>query len=178
MRLKNAAEPYWIKAGVELLAVKSELPHGEFAEWVKRNFTKSYPTARNYMQLADAQNANALAFPTQREGLREIGKDAIANQRNERTQRSVSACDTHKPIAMPASHRKNVSTGLWRLKTPTARPCIEPQEVAHLLPMGNTPAGLFRTQVLAIRISLTHGFIRNVGSAIRNIEPNAHRILI
>ena len=66
---KEAAEraglPYYQAAGEKMLEAKEQLKHGEFTDWVKRNFNLSMTSAQNYMNLARAmseQKPRALGF--------------------------------------------------------------------------------------------------------------------
>ncbi len=47
-----AGLPYYTKAGEYLLAAKAQCKHGEFSAWLRRNFSKSERSARDYMKLA------------------------------------------------------------------------------------------------------------------------------
>nr|WP_246152151.1 DUF3102 domain-containing protein [Roseospira navarrensis] len=40
------------RAGEALLAVKKEIPHGQFKAWVEANCSVSYDTAKEYMRVA------------------------------------------------------------------------------------------------------------------------------
>jgi hypothetical protein len=42
---------HYRRAGELLLEAKGQMPHGDFKGWVERNFSRSYRTAREYMQL-------------------------------------------------------------------------------------------------------------------------------
>jgi hypothetical protein len=59
---ERAAMPHYCAAGAKLLEAKSQLSHGEFGPWLKRNFKLSAGSARRYMRLAEAENASALSF--------------------------------------------------------------------------------------------------------------------
>jgi hypothetical protein len=51
-------------AGAELLAVKEELPHGQFMKWCEQHLAQrsiSYPTANRYMHVAEALQTKFLA---------------------------------------------------------------------------------------------------------------------
>jgi hypothetical protein len=50
-RIKRTAEDV-IAIGQDLLAVKEELEHGQFQDWLKAEFDMSYPTANNFMNVA------------------------------------------------------------------------------------------------------------------------------
>jgi hypothetical protein len=45
----------------ELLAAKAEMPHGEWAAWLKNEFAWTERTARNYMQVAEAFKTERLS---------------------------------------------------------------------------------------------------------------------
>ena len=71
---ERAALPYYRAVGEKLLEAKSQLPHGEFQTWVKRNFTVSTRMVRYYMALAEeaaTQNGNAFPFSSLRDFIRE-----------------------------------------------------------------------------------------------------------
>lgn len=59
---QNAGMPYYRAAGEKLIEAKSQLAHGEWQEWLKRNFSLTARTAQNYMQMADAQKRNVFRF--------------------------------------------------------------------------------------------------------------------
>ena len=61
---ERAGLPYYRAAGEKMIEAKEQLKHGEFTDWVKRNFNISERTARDYMSLARAmQNQNGRALP-------------------------------------------------------------------------------------------------------------------
>jgi hypothetical protein len=53
----SAGLPYYKAAGEKLLEAKGQLPHGEFKDWVGRNFTVGYAQASLYMKMVDATRA-------------------------------------------------------------------------------------------------------------------------
>lgn len=72
---ERAGMPHYRAAGEKLIEAKSQFVdqdgkwkrHGEWYDWLKRNFTLSRQTADLYIKLAEetrGQNANALAFST------------------------------------------------------------------------------------------------------------------
>src|SRR5258708_34037804 len=50
--LKRTAENI-IQVGQNLVAVKDMLPHGAFQPWLQVEFSMSYPTADNFMRVAE-----------------------------------------------------------------------------------------------------------------------------
>ena len=62
---ERAGLPHYRAAGEKLIEAKSQLPHGEFVQWVERNFTVTIRHARRYMDLAKATQATekGLASP-------------------------------------------------------------------------------------------------------------------
>jgi hypothetical protein len=75
---KEAAEraglPYYQAAGEKLWEAKAQLKHGEFNDWVKRNFGISKGTAWRYMKLAKAaadEKFSALNFSSMRDFFRQ-----------------------------------------------------------------------------------------------------------
>jgi hypothetical protein len=70
---QRAGLPYYRAAGEKMLEAKAQVAHGEFQDWIKRNFKISPRTARHYMDLAAAtQNGNAFPFSSLRDSIREI----------------------------------------------------------------------------------------------------------
>lgn len=63
-RLKRTAEDI-IAIGQDLLEVKEWLEHGQFKPWLQSEFQMSYPTAVNFMRVADrfGKNINFIHFP-------------------------------------------------------------------------------------------------------------------
>lgn len=62
---EKAGMEYFRAAGEKLLEAKSQIPHGQFQDWVKRNLKVSARQARKYMALAEAtagQNGTAIPF--------------------------------------------------------------------------------------------------------------------
>jgi hypothetical protein len=81
---KEAAEragmPYYQAAGEKLIEAKAQLKHGEFTDWVKRNFSVSIQWARQYMALAEhAQKESAVSFSTMGDFIRKTGPDPNYN---------------------------------------------------------------------------------------------------
>jgi Ulp1 family protease len=57
---ESAGVPYYRAAGEKLIEAKSQLNHGEWAIWLKKNFQRSQNQAQNYMNLArDSHNPRA-----------------------------------------------------------------------------------------------------------------------
>lgn len=63
-RLKRTAEDI-IAIGQDLIEVKERLEHGQFKPWLQSEFEMSYPTAVNFMRVADrfGKNINFIHFP-------------------------------------------------------------------------------------------------------------------
>lgn len=81
---KEAAEqagmPYYQAAGEKLIEAKSQMAHGEFTPWVKRNFDVTIQWARKYMALADhAQKESAVSFSSMGDFIRKTGPDPEYN---------------------------------------------------------------------------------------------------
>src|SRR4029453_15369356 len=58
----HAGLEHYRRAGALLIEAKSQLQHGEWRAWLKRNFVLSHETARRYMNLArENQNARSRA---------------------------------------------------------------------------------------------------------------------
>lgn len=51
---KNASMPYYRAAGEKMLEAKGQLEHGEFGDWIKRNFGLGKDQSGFYMKLAIA----------------------------------------------------------------------------------------------------------------------------
>jgi Protein of unknown function (DUF3102) len=68
---EQAAMPYYKAAGEKLIEAKAQLPHGQFGDWVKRNFKLSARTASEYMSFArttaDIEIGSALPFSSLRD---------------------------------------------------------------------------------------------------------------
>lgn len=81
---ERAGMPYYRAAGEKMLEAKGQLDHGEFGDWVERNFAIKDRQARRYMSLADAtrntQNGRARDFTSIRDmerkttGVQSFGK--------------------------------------------------------------------------------------------------------
>jgi DUF3102 family protein len=50
---ESAGLEHYRRAGEMLIEAKSQVKHGEWGAWLKRNFTMSAPTAHKYMRLAN-----------------------------------------------------------------------------------------------------------------------------
>lgn len=50
---------HYINAGFKLIQAKKQVPHGEWATWLKNNFELSQETARNYMNVAKRFGVNS-----------------------------------------------------------------------------------------------------------------------
>lgn len=61
MRLKRSAEDI-IAIGQDLHAAKARLPHGKFQEWLAAEFDMSYPTAVNFMRVAERFGGKSINF--------------------------------------------------------------------------------------------------------------------
>lgn len=51
---KAAGGPYYTAAGAKMLEAKGQMPHGEFTDWISRNFKIGIRHAQQYMSLARA----------------------------------------------------------------------------------------------------------------------------
>jgi len=67
----RASLPYYQAAGEKMLEAKSQLKHGEFQDWIKRNFEISIRHAQSYMAAADAEKRSGLRFSSLSEAIRE-----------------------------------------------------------------------------------------------------------
>jgi len=56
---EQAALPYYEAAGDKMLEAKPQLRHGEFQDWIKRNFKLSYRQAARYMDYANRTTKSA-----------------------------------------------------------------------------------------------------------------------
>jgi len=63
-RLKRTAEDI-IAIGLDLIEVKAILQHGQFKPWLQSEFQMSYPTAINFMRVAErfGKNINFIHLP-------------------------------------------------------------------------------------------------------------------
>jgi hypothetical protein len=72
---QQAGMPHYKAAGEKMIEAKSQLGHGEFEPWIKRNFNITSRQAREWMNLARTtshiQNGSALPFSSIRETVRE-----------------------------------------------------------------------------------------------------------
>jgi hypothetical protein len=60
---EKAGLEHYRRAGEMLIEAKEQLRHGEFSQWLRRNFTLSRATATRYMKLVEVtQNARSRAF--------------------------------------------------------------------------------------------------------------------
>jgi hypothetical protein len=57
----SAGLEHYRRAGALLIEAKSQLQHGEWRAWLKRNFVLSHETARRYMTLARENHMHAQA---------------------------------------------------------------------------------------------------------------------
>ncbi len=63
--------PYFIAAGEKLIEAKATCNHGEFQNWIKRNFNVTHETARVWMIAArKSQNPSALGFSSLRQAIK------------------------------------------------------------------------------------------------------------
>src|ERR1051325_6615072 len=65
-RAKKDAEDIaecWVEAGKRLIAIKHEVGHGKFGQWIEDNCDFSQSTAENYMNLAKAVEAGTHKIP-------------------------------------------------------------------------------------------------------------------
>lgn len=81
-KAKDAAEraglPYYQAAGEKMIEAKSQLNHGEFTDWMKRNFDISIQHARKYMRLAEhsaGQKESADSFSSLADFVRQTAKN-------------------------------------------------------------------------------------------------------
>jgi hypothetical protein len=54
---KQASQPFYKAAGEKLIEAKAQLRHGEWSDWLKRNFNRSERLARMYMSYAKTETA-------------------------------------------------------------------------------------------------------------------------
>ena len=59
---EHAGLPFYRRAGEKMLEAKPQVAHGNFQDWVKRNFTITYETARRYMRLAEDEKTTGVVF--------------------------------------------------------------------------------------------------------------------
>ena len=85
----RAGLPYYQAAGEKMLEAKLQLKHGEFGDWIKRNFALKERQARLYMELARATSnkeiGSTLPFSSLSDFVREplIKMEAVtANERH------------------------------------------------------------------------------------------------
>jgi len=69
---ERAGMPHYIDAGQKLLEAKPQVGHGNFEDWIKRNFKINGPQARRYMDLArHMKNDSAPSFSSISEFVRQ-----------------------------------------------------------------------------------------------------------
>jgi hypothetical protein len=75
----RASLPHYRAAGEKLLEAKSQLPHGAFQPWVRREFKVSPRTAQHYMRLAEAtaEKRNAFRFSSLNDSIRQQRRPRI-----------------------------------------------------------------------------------------------------
>jgi hypothetical protein len=79
-RGRAAGLPHYRAAGAKLNEAKSQMHHGEFTGWIKRNFSVSPKQVRVWMGLAAAeQNAPAGAFSSLSDFIRQTS-DPVYNR--------------------------------------------------------------------------------------------------
>lgn len=90
---EEAGLPYKQAAGAKLREAKNQLSYGEWGSWLKRHFTLSQETARQYMNFAKAtegEDSRNLGFSSMNDFHRQTGSPAY---------RSVtSKQDWHEPV--------------------------------------------------------------------------------
>ena len=59
----DAGLEHYRRAGEMLLEAKAQIEHGQWQAWVRRNFTLSMDTAKNYMKLARVTSEKGSAIP-------------------------------------------------------------------------------------------------------------------
>lgn len=95
---KRASLPYYRAAGEKLLEAKSQIPHGEFQAWVRRQFKVSPRTAQYYMRLAEAtaENRNAFRFSSLNDSIRHQRRPRLDGEsRSEPSDDSYSNAHLH-----------------------------------------------------------------------------------
>lgn len=60
---KSASMPYYCAAGEKMIEAKSQLAHGEFQPWIKRNFRIGFAQANLYMSYARATGGKQSSLP-------------------------------------------------------------------------------------------------------------------
>lgn len=119
---------YAIKCGEELIKIKAELKHGEFAIWIEANMPISYSMCRKYMQLYNNKNLikmdNELSIWTITDALnhisklkdepKQIVKDGIVNNDSNRN----SSSHLNKTESLPIENNdSNMSSSSYLNKT-------------------------------------------------------------
>jgi hypothetical protein len=79
---EEAGLPYYRAAGEKMLEAKPQIPHGNFRNWIERNFPIRYKHARRYMQLAEETTEKSLArdFSSLGDFLRQSGNEPSYNR--------------------------------------------------------------------------------------------------
>ena len=91
--IEAAGLPYKIAAGGKLLEAKSQQKHGEWGPWLKRHFSLSQETARQWMHLAEktaGQNPSTLGFSSLNDFHRQTGSPAYRDV--------ITKRDWHGPV--------------------------------------------------------------------------------
>lgn len=79
---KAATAPYFAAAGEKMLEAKGQMPHGQFTDWIKKNFRCGIRNAQLYMSVAratmDLEKRNAVS-QMEHQSLREMLREHTPN---------------------------------------------------------------------------------------------------
>ena len=114
--------------GRALLAIRPQIPHGEWLDWLKENFRHSQQLASQYMEIANYQRASNLEDATSvRHAMRMIAetpeKQAKRQEREAKKQERQPEKTEAPPVSLaPATPAPAVSSGVIRNENPPSQP--------------------------------------------------------
>ncbi len=105
--------------GRALLAIRPQIPHGEWLGWLKENFRHSQQLASQYMEIANYQRASNLEDATSvRHAMRMIAETPEKQAR--KAEREAKKLETPPTSLAPATPTPPVSVGTIRNENPPA----------------------------------------------------------
>lgn len=114
-----------LTAGRALLAIKDQLPHGEWEQWVEDNYEQSYETAARYMRIAKVSSVTLLDNATSISDALRIVADSAADSKTQKSP-SVEVIEPEESTPAPA-------------RSPSSRQEQPPAEPSQRKPSASSP---------------------------------------
>ena len=116
--------------GRALLAIRPQIPHGEWLDWLANNFSQSQVRAHQYMEIANYNRGYNLEDATSiRHALRLIAE--TPEKQAKKAEREAKKLETPPTSLAPATPAPPVSSGVIRHENPP-NPQTQPQKPAWL----------------------------------------------